>query len=281
MATTQELLDKARAVPKPYTVGNNYTVDTSAYAGKTDENSVALQAQDRALNAYKAALQSNYDSQAAANVAAANKLKAQYDASRSNVYTNNRLSAIGNNERLAALGLAGNIYDYARSGTSESSRIAQDINMRKSLAALDASENEAYSDYQLALMQAQKEADANFAQKAAEVEAAKIPYQMALAQAQATVSRGSGGGRSYTTTASSPKKAKTADPTPESAYTGTASSVHNAIVANRNNGYLAAKAAAEAELATIKNSSEKQKAADQAAKLLYQLKVGKGTNANR
>lgn len=206
MATTQELLDKARAVPKPYTVGNNYTVDTSAYAGKTDANSVALQAQDRALNAYKSALQSNYESQAAANVAAANKLKAQYDASRSNVYTNNRLSAIGNNERLAALGLAGNIYDYARSGTSESSRIAQDINMRKSLAALDQSENEAYSDYQLALMQAQKEADANFAQKAAEVEAAKIPYQMALAQAQATVSGGSGGGRSYTPVTTSKNK---------------------------------------------------------------------------
>lgn len=280
MATTQELLDKARAVPKPYTVGNNYTVDTSAYAGKTDENSVALQAQDRILNAYKSALQSSYDSQAAANVAAANKLKAQYDASRSNVYTNNRLSAIGNNERLAALGLAGNLYDYSRSGTSESSRIAQDINMRKSLAALDQSENETYNDYQLALMQAQKEADANFANKAAEVEAAKVPYQMALAQAQASLSSG-GGGRSYTPTASSSKKTKNPQPIDEDTYTGTASSVHNAIVANKNKGYLAAKAAAEAELATIKNTSEKVKAAEQASKLLDQLRVGKGTNANR
>ena len=38
MATTeaQALLEKARATPKPYTVGSGYTVDTSAYAGSTD-----------------------------------------------------------------------------------------------------------------------------------------------------------------------------------------------------------------------------------------------------
>lgn len=195
MATTeaQALLEKARATPKPYTVGSGYTVDTSAYAGSTDPNAVALKSYDNQLNAYKAALQSAYDSQAAANLNAQNKLKSQYDAARSNVYTNNRLSAIGNNERLAALGLAGNLYDYARSGTSETSRIAQDISMRKSLSALDQGQADAYSEYQLALLQAQKEADMNYANKVAEVEAAKIPYQMALAQALATVSSGGGG----------------------------------------------------------------------------------------
>ena len=195
MATTeaQALLEKARAVPKPYTVGSGYTVDTSAYAGSTDPNAVALKSYDNQLNAYKTALQSAYDSQAAANLNAQNKLKSQYDAARSNVYTNNRLSAIGNNERLAALGLAGNLYDYARSGTSETSRIAQDVSMRKSLSALDQGQADAYSEYQLALLQAQKEADMNYANKVAEVEAAKIPYQMALAQALATVSSGGGG----------------------------------------------------------------------------------------
>lgn len=139
----------ATATQKKYTVGASYTPDTSAYADSTDSNAVALKAYDNQLNAYKAALQSAYESQAAENVNARNKLKSQYDASRSNVYTNARLSAIGNNERLASLGLAGNLYDYARSGTSETNRIAQDIAMRKSLASLNQSENEAYSDYQL------------------------------------------------------------------------------------------------------------------------------------
>lgn len=205
MATTeaQARLEKARATPKPYTVGSGYTVDTSAYAGSTDPNALALKSYDNQLNAYKTALQAAYDSQAAANLNAQNKLKSQYDAARSNVYTNNRLSAIGNNERLAALGLAGNIYDHARSGTSETSRIAQDVSMRKSLSSLDQGQADAYSEYQLALLQAQKEADMNYANKVAEVEAAKIPYQMALAQALATVSGGSGGGGySYTRSSS-------------------------------------------------------------------------------
>lgn len=203
MATTeaQALLEKARATPKPYTVGSGYTVDTSAYAGSTDPNAVALKSYDNQLNAYKAALQAAYDSQAAANISAQNKVKSQFDSARSNVYTNARLSAIGNNERLAALGLAGNIYDHARSGTSETNRIAQDIAMRKSLSSLDQGRADAYSEYQLALLQAQKEADMNYANKVAEVEAAKIPYQMALAQALATVSSG-GGGYSYSRSSS-------------------------------------------------------------------------------
>ena len=196
----------AIAIPKLYTVGANHTIDTSSYAGSTDPNAVALKAYDNQLKSFKTALQSAYESQAAANISAQNKLKGQFDAARSNVYTNARLSAIGNNERLAALGLAGNIYDHARSGTSESNRIAQDISMRKSLSALDQGQADAYSEYQLALLQAQKEADMNYANKVAEVEAAKIPYQMALAQALATVSSGGGSGGSSRTYASSSSK---------------------------------------------------------------------------
>ena len=196
----------AIAIPKLYTVGANHTIDTSSYAGSTDPNAVALKAYDNQLKSFKTALQSAYESQAAANISAQNKLKGQFDAARSNVYTNARLSAIGNNERLAALGLAGNIYDHARSGTSESNRIAQDIAMRKSLSALDQGQADAYSEYQLALLQAQKEADMNYANKVAEVEAAKIPYQVALAQALATVSGGGSGGSSRTYASSSSKK---------------------------------------------------------------------------
>lgn len=68
--------------------------------------------------------------------------------------------------------------------------------MRKSLSALDQGQAAAHNEYELALLQAQKEADMNYANKVAEVEAAKIPYQVALAQALATVS-GGGGGYSY------------------------------------------------------------------------------------
>ena len=197
----------AIAIPKLYTVGANHTIDTSSYAGSTDPNAVALKAYDNQLKSFKTALQSAYDSQAAANISAQNKVKSQFDSARSNVYTNARLSAIGNNERLAALGLAGNIYDHARSGTSETNRIAQDIAMRKSLSSLDQGQADAYSEYQLALLQAQKEADMNYANKVAEVEAAKIPYQVALAQALATVSSGGGsGGSSRTYVSSSSKK---------------------------------------------------------------------------
>jgi len=196
----------AIAIPKLYTVGANHTIDTSSYAGSTDPNAVALKAYDNQLKSFKTALQSAYDSQAAANISAQNKVKSQFDSARSNVYTNARLSAIGNNERLAALGLAGNIYDHARSGTSETNRIAQDIAMRRSLSSLDQGQADAYSEYQLALLQAQKEADMNYANKVAEVEAAKIPYQVALAQALATVSSGGNGGSSKSYTSSSSKK---------------------------------------------------------------------------
>lgn len=190
----------AATAPTGFRVGGGYTPDTTLYADKKDKNAVAAQLYDKQLEAYQRALQSAYDAQAASNRNEAQKLKGQYDASRSDVYTNNRLSAIGNNERLAALGLAGNLYDYARSGTSETSRIGQDIAMRKSLAGLDQSENEARGDLALALLMAQKEADANYANKVAEIELAKLPFLQALSRS--TGGGGGGGGRSYSSSGS-------------------------------------------------------------------------------
>ena len=190
----------AATAPTGFRVGGGYTPDTTLYADKKDKNAVAAQLYDKQLEAYQRALQSAYEAQAASNRNEAQKLKGQYDASRSDVYTNNRLSAIGNNERLAALGLAGNLYDYARSGTSETSRIGQDIAMRKSLAGLDQSENEARGDLALALLMAQKEADANYANKVAEIELAKLPFLQALSR---STGGGGGGGRSYSSSKSS------------------------------------------------------------------------------
>ena len=176
-----------------YTVGGNHTVDNSAYAAGTDANAIALQTYDKQLAAYKAALQAGYDAQANSIAAQAAKLKDQYNASRNDIYTNSRLSAIGNNERLAARGLAGNLYDYARSGTSETSRIAQDVAMRKALAQQNNAEISANNDLNLKLLEAQREADAKYAEYAAKNEESKIPYLMALANA-ANMSSGGGGG---------------------------------------------------------------------------------------
>lgn len=176
-----------------YTVGGNHTADNSAYAAGTDANAIALQTYDKQLAAYKAALQAGYDAQANSIAAQAAKLKDQYNTSRNDVYTNSRLSAIGNNERLAARGLAGNLYDYARSGTSETSRIAQDVAMRKALAQQNNAEISANNDLSLKLLEAQREADAKYAEYAARNEESKIPYLMALANA-ANMSSGGGGG---------------------------------------------------------------------------------------
>lgn len=250
-----------------YTVGGNYAPDTTLYEGKTDKNSIAAQAHDKQLAAYQNALQAAYDSQAAANQLEAQKLKSQYDASRSDVYTNNRLSAIGNNERLAALGLAGNIYDYARSGTSETSRINQDVALRRSLAGLDQSENEARNDLAIALLMAQKEADANYANKVAEVETAKIPYLQALAKSSKSVGGSSVGGSSTSKKTSSSKKEEVEDV----GSGGSITSVHNAIVSNKNS-YAAARQAALQELAKLPES-QRVAAAEYANKLLNQFKT--------
>lgn len=263
------------AKPAGYTVGAGYTPDTSLYADKKDKNAITAQQYDKQLSAYQAALQAAYDNQAAANRLEAQKLKNEFDASRSNVYTNSRLSAIGNNERLAALGLAGNMYDYARSGTSETSRIGQDIAMRKSLAGLDQSENEARSDLAMQLLSAQREAEANYANKVAEVEAAKIPYLTALAKSTSSGGGGSSGG-SYSGGSSSPSK-KSGDTNDQSdsgsdTSGGSIASVHNAIVANRKNGFSAAQQAANIALATSGlTGAEYQKAAEEAGRLLERI----------
>lgn len=73
--------------------------------------------------------------------------------------------------------------------------------MRKNIAGIDQAQINAQNEFQLALINAQKEADANYANKVAEVEIAKIPYLTALAQA-AAMSSGGGGGYSYSRSSS-------------------------------------------------------------------------------
>lgn len=73
--------------------------------------------------------------------------------SRAQAYANARLSAVGNNEVLAAQGLSGGLYDAPRSGYGESSRIRQDMNLRASLAGVDAAQIRAQQEIDSAVNQ--------------------------------------------------------------------------------------------------------------------------------
>lgn len=236
-----------------YVVGGSYTPNTSAYASSTDPNAVALKAYDNQLAAYQKALQANYDAQANSIANQLEQSRQQYIGNRNNAYTNARLSAIGNNERLAALGLAGNLYDYARSGTSETSRITQDVNLRKNIAGIDQAQINAQNELQLALINAQKEADANYANRVADIETAKIPYLTALAQMAAMSSGGGGGGGGRSSSSSTKEKTSSS---------GSGSGVSVTFSSTSKKG-------AEAELKLLEKTG--QVTASQAAKLREQI----------
>lgn len=237
-----------------YVVGGSYTPNTSAYASSTDPNAVALKAYDNQLAAYQKALQANYDAQANSIANQLEQSRQQYIGNRNNAYTNARLSAIGNNERLAALGLAGNLYDYARSGTSETSRITQDVNLRDNIAGIDQAQINAQNELQLALINAQKEADANYANRVADIETAKIPYLTALAQMAAMSSGGGGGGGSYTPASTSSKYKEQPKDDSKDVVIGTA----DGMGSKRNNYNFSStsKKGAAAEVAGMLNTGE-------------------------
>ena len=74
-----------------------------------------------------------------------------YAKARTNAYTTARLSAIGNNERLAAYGLAGNLYAQPRSGYSETSRIYQDVAMQNTINSLGEEQRKALQELEAAI----------------------------------------------------------------------------------------------------------------------------------
>jgi len=97
---------------------------------KYDYSGAYQQAQEQ----IKAAEDAAYQATKAELDQQAGKLGVQYDKLRGDIYKNARVSAIGNNEMLAAKGLAGGLYDTAKSGVSETSRISQDNTLRTNLA---------------------------------------------------------------------------------------------------------------------------------------------------
>ena len=61
-------------------------------------------------------------------------LQQQYEDVRKQTYVNSRLGALGNNEALASIGLAGNAYESPQSGYSESCRVAQVVALRSNIS---------------------------------------------------------------------------------------------------------------------------------------------------
>jgi len=187
-------------------------------------------AYDRSAEQYKAALDAAYNSQKAGIDAQAAKLSDQYNAVRSNAYTNARLNAIGNNEVMASLGLAGNMYKSPVSGVSETSRVNQDIGMRNDINSATRQEQAERDNLALELMQAGYTRDVEYAKWMADMLIAKanaeqaaaqqaFENQMALAKMYADMYGGIGGSSSGVSggSRSSSKKTTTAMPTYASA----------------------------------------------------------------
>ncbi len=144
-----------------------------------------------AANSYRAALDSAYAREKAGLEAQAKALSAEYEKTRKNAYANARLSAVGNNEAMASLGLAGSLYAGPLSGASESGRIRQDVALRANLSEADRQEQAAKDTIAQKIVEAGYTKDAELAkwlaelyaaQAAAEQQAAKDAYTAASDQ---------------------------------------------------------------------------------------------------
>ena len=80
------------------------------------------------------------------------------------MYTNARVNAIGNNEAMAAHGLAGGLYSSPTTGYSESSRIKQNLALQNSLNDANLQEQSARDDIALQIIDAGYTRDKNMAE---------------------------------------------------------------------------------------------------------------------
>ena len=137
---------------------------------------------DAAAASYKQALDAAYESQKAGLQSQAAALADQYNQVRKQAYVNSRLNAIGNNEVLAAQGLAGNLYDAAQSGASETSRIAQNVGMRNDINAATRQENAERDKIALEILQSGYTRDVEYAKYLAEIQIMKAQAEAQAAQ---------------------------------------------------------------------------------------------------
>jgi hypothetical protein len=139
-------------------------------------------AYDKAASKYKSALDAAYELQEQQLNAQAEELSRQADTARSQAYVNARLDAVGNNEVLAAKGLAGNIYGESKSGVSETARIAEDVAMRNGINTVTNTETEQRNQIALKILEAGQTRDYEYALKLADLEIAKANAEQAAAQ---------------------------------------------------------------------------------------------------
>ena len=115
---------KSTQTPQPQ------TATTSSRPATVSPEQSYMQDIQKAYEARQKAMQEGLTTQLA-------DIKQLSDDNRSQTYVNSRLSAIGNNERLASQGLAGGLYGNPTSGKSESSRIQQDVALGNNLNAVN------------------------------------------------------------------------------------------------------------------------------------------------
>ena len=133
----------------------------------------------QAIDQMRAAEDAAYEQGKSALDYQAGQLGGQYDKIRGDIYKNARVSAIGNNEVLAAKGLAGGLYDTAKSGVSESARISQDNAMRNALNAASTQEQKQRDEIASEIIALGYTRDRNFANRLAELTLQKSAAQAA------------------------------------------------------------------------------------------------------
>ena len=143
---------------------NKTTVSTTKYTPYDVSKDYA-----KAEEAYRKAQQAAYDSQKSSIEYQKQQLTQDYRNQRSDVYKNARVNAIGNNEALAARGLAGNAYQNPRSGASETARINENVNFRNNLNLANRQEQSAKDALAQQLVEAGYTRDASIAEYMAEL----------------------------------------------------------------------------------------------------------------
>ena len=144
-----------------------------------------------AKKAYREAQEEELARKRAAAAAEEEAISQEYDALRKNTYAHARLSAISNNEALAAKGLAGGLYDETKSGVSETSRVAQEIALGNRLNESSLAERQDKEALAVSLREAQSAANQNISEYEAKLlmEEQRAEQEYALAAFEAEYKR--------------------------------------------------------------------------------------------
>lgn len=132
---------------------------------------------DKMAQAQKDALDAAYNQKVNELNAQLPKIKETYDAQRNQTYQNARVTALGNNEGLAARGLAGNAYSAPMTGYSETSRIAETNALRNALNALNKQQQGQEDTIGTEIRQVGYDRDNALAQALAQIEQNRIAAQ--------------------------------------------------------------------------------------------------------